>query len=109
MKLTLFMMLRAQPGWLRLDRGARARIAGTALERAFPDAAVTLRHFDAEAFHARISDIAMITAESAEAAYFAIERLRDTPLIAERYFEVVEIVPAFEDGFRRFEEAEDAA
>lgn len=109
MKLTLFMMLRAQPGWLRLDRSARARIAGAALERALPQAGVLWRHFDAEAFHARISDIAMITAESTEEAYFTIERLRDTPLIAEGYFEVVEIVPAFEDGFRRFEEAEDAA
>jgi len=109
MKLTLFVMLWASPGWLRLDRAERDRIAGAALGRALPEEGVSLRHFDAEAFHARISDIAVISADSAQQAYFAMERLRDTPLIAEGYFQVVDIVPAYEDGFRHFEEAEDAA
>lgn len=109
MKLTLFVMLWASPGWLRLDRAQRNRIAGAALARVVPEAGVALRHFDAEAFHARISDIAVITADNAQEAYFTMERLRDTPLIAEGYFQVVDIVPAYEDGFRRFEEAEHAA
>lgn len=108
MKMTLFMMLWASPDWLRLSRADRNRIAGAALADV-TGAEVSLRHFDAEAFCARISDIVMLTAQSAETLYFAVERLRDTPLITEGYFRLVEIVPAFEDGFRRFEETRDVA
>ncbi len=109
MQMTVFLMLWASPGWLKLDRGDRARIAGAAMEHAFSHPGVTLRHFDAEAFHGRVSDVAMVSAARPEDFYFAMERLRDTPLITEGYFQVVDVIPAYEDGFRRFEEAENAA
>ncbi len=105
MKMTVFLMLRAAPSWLQLARNTRNGIAEKALAAAFPDGRCSLRFFDAEAFHARVSDVAMIEAESAKDYYFAIERLRDSPLIAEGYFELVEVIPAFEDGFRQFEAA----
>lgn len=38
--------------------------------------------------------------------YFAVERLRDSPIFAHPYFEIVDIIPAIEDGFRAFEAAE---
>lgn len=103
MKLTVFILMNAAPAWLRLDRRRRAEIADAALAEAFSDPAVSLRHFDAEAFCGRFSDVAVIEAETPEAYYFAIERLRDTPLIAEEYFRVAEIIPAYENGFRAFE------
>ncbi|MEJ2022001.1 MAG: hypothetical protein P8X43_08180 [Maritimibacter sp.] len=105
MKMTVFLMLRAAPSWLQLARNTRNDIAEKALGAAFPDAQCSLRFFDAEAFHARVSDVAMIEAESVKDYYFAIERLRDSPLIAEGYFELVEVIPAYEDGFRQFEAA----
>jgi len=106
MKLTVFLLLMAAPDWLRLDRAERNRISGEALAKAFPDGSVSLRFYDAEAFNARASDVAVIESSSMDDYYFAIERLRDTPLIAEGYFRVVEIIPAIEDGFRAFEAAQ---
>ena len=102
MKFTLFLMLHASVDWLRIPRAERDEIAEKSLVHALSGQDVKLRHFDAEAFHGRISDVAMIEAETADAAYFVIERLRDTALIAQGYFSVVDIVPAFEDGFRVF-------
>ena len=102
MKFTLFLMLNAPVDWLRLSRAERDEIAEKSLAHVLSAQNVKLRHFDAEAFHGRLSDVAMIEEETADAAYFAIERLRDTALIAQGYFSVVDIVPAFEDGFRAF-------
>jgi hypothetical protein len=34
-----------------------------------------------------------------------MERLRDTDLFAKPYFEIVNIIPAIEDGFRAFEQS----
>jgi hypothetical protein len=36
--------------------------------------------------------------------YSFVEALRDTPLIASRYFEIMQIVPAIEDGHEGYEE-----
>lgn len=105
MKMTLFICLRALPAWLALSRKERAEISENALHIAFAHDALTFRFFDAEAFSARVSDIAMIEAEQAENYYFAIERLRDTVLFSVPYFEMVEIIPAFENGFQAFEAA----
>ncbi|MBR9651382.1 darcynin family protein [Thalassovita aquimarina] len=105
MKLTIFLLLMAKPEWLSLDRAERAEIADKALGAAFGDGTVTFRFFDAEAFNARVSDVAVIEADTPQAYYFAMERLRDTPLLANPYYEIVEIVPAYEDGYREFENA----
>ncbi|KIC22280.1 MULTISPECIES: darcynin family protein [unclassified Leisingera] len=102
MKMTIFLLLHASPSWLRLNRQERGRLAATGLEP-FTRNGLSLRHFDAEAFHADCSDVAMIEAETPEAYYFAIEQLRDTALIAEGYFTVTGIIPAYENGFRSFE------
>lgn len=106
MKMTLFLLMEATPDWLRLSREKRAAIAEPALSNALAGLGATARHFDAEAFHARVSDIAVLEAPSAKEAYFVMERLRDSPLIAEGYFRMTDIIPAFEDGFRQFEASE---
>lgn len=105
MPFTAFLHLRALPAWLALPRETRGEIAAKALDHALPDNTFTLRFFDAEAFHGRISDVAMLTATDPRAYYFAIERLRDTPLFATPYFDLVDIIPAYENGFREFENA----
>ena len=105
MKLTIFLLLRANASWLKLSREQRAQIAEASLGASFSGPGMRLRPFDAEAFHARISDIAMIEAEDPQAYYFAIESLRDSALISEGYFELVEIIPSYEVGFRAYEAA----
>lgn len=109
MKLTVFLLLEATPAWLALSREERSQIADPAMADAFARPGLSCRYFDAEAFHARISDVAMIEADSPQDYYFAIERLRDSDLIARGYFRMVDIVPAYEDGFRAYEAASDAA
>ena len=103
MKLTVFVLLMASPDWLALPRADRGRLADEAAKATFTDTRTSFRFFDAEAFSARVSDVLMITAERAEDHYSAIERLRDTTLITDRYFTVVEIIPAYENGHREFE------
>ncbi|MEW2914259.1 darcynin family protein [Leisingera sp. JC11] len=104
MRMTIFLLLNASPGWLRLGRKERSRLAADGL-KPFVRNGLSLRHFDAEAFHADYSDVAMIEAETPEAYYFAIEQLRDTALITEGYFSVAGIIPSYENGFRTYEAA----
>lgn len=105
MKLTIFLLLRATPEWLALDRNQRRDLSTAALNAAFPDETVSFRFFDSEAFNARVSDVMVLTAEAAKDVYFTMERLRDTPMIAHRYFDLVDIIPAFENGYQVFEDA----
>lgn len=108
MTFTAFVLLMTTPAWLALPRAERSGIAEAAFATAIPDDTVRLRYFDAEAFSGRVSDVAMLQAASPEAYYFAIERLRDTPLFTVPYFRIVEIIPAFEDGFQAFEARQDS-
>ena len=105
----VFVPLRTTPAWLALPRTERSRVAGAAFARALPDDRVSLRYFDAEAFSGRCTDVAMFETQDPAAYYFAIERLRDSPLFTIPYFEVVDRVPTLEDGFQAFEAAEAAA
>lgn len=106
MKLTIFLLLAASPKWLALDRSERDDISDAALNAVFCDETITFRFYDAEAFNAHVSDIMVITAETATAYYFAIERLRDTALVANSYWQIVDIIPAYEDGYRAFSNAQ---
>ncbi len=101
--MTVFLLLRARPSWLALARAEREALAAPALAEAFGARGIRLRHFDAEAFHGRVSDIAMAEVDGPLAWHGAMERLRDSPLLAQDHFEVVDILPAIEDGFRLYE------
>lgn len=105
MKLTIFLLLRADVSWLKLSREQRAQFAEASLGTSFTGSGMRLRHFDAEAFHARISDVAIVETEDPRDYYFAIESLCDSALITEGYFELIEIIPSYEDGFRAYEAA----
>lgn len=108
-RLTVFMLLRTTPAWLALSRPERAGIAGKAFSDAMTDGAVSLRYFDAEAFHGRVTDVAMFDAQDLFAYYAVVERLRDSPLFSVPYFQVVDVVPALEDGYQAFEHHEATA
>ncbi|MEZ3498297.1 darcynin family protein [Pantoea sp. KPR_PJ] len=101
--ITVFVLLKTTTEWLRLARAERNRIADAVLADVLSDGTVTLRMFDAEAFTTKCTDVAMFQAEDMRAFYFTIERLRDSVLITTPYFEMVDIIPAIEEGFKAFE------
>lgn len=103
--ITVFLLVRTTPAWLRLTRHERRTVAQTALEKMTGD----IRHFDAEAFYGRATDLIMWQSVDMLSYHADIERLRDTALFAEPYFEIVDVIPAIEDGFRLFEASEAAA
>lgn len=100
---TIFVLLKTTTAWLRLERSERNKIADEVFSQLFQDENITLRMFDAEAFTTKCTDVAMFQTEDMKQYYFLIERLRDSILITHPYFEIVEIIPTIEDGFRLFE------
>lgn len=107
MTYVFFIHLRATPAWLALSRQQRRALANQHLEPILHAAAgqLTMRYFDAEAFTAQCSDVMMIQTQDPKHHYFFMEHLRDSPLIALPYFEVVSIIPTIEDGYQTFEQA----
>ena len=100
---TIFILLKTTNEWLKLKRTDRNQIADQAFAHIFKDESVSLKMFDAEAFTSKCTDVAMFQTEDLKKYYFVIERLRDSILITHPYFEIVEIIPTIEDGFREFE------
>jgi hypothetical protein len=100
MRTTYFMLLNALPAWLSLDRAARrdfhARVLAPILA-AHP--ATTLRYYDAEAFSGRCSDIAAFETEDPQDYSDLVEDLRDTAFFSAPYYQVVDIIPAIENGY----------
>lgn len=103
---TIFVLLKTRPAWLALSRPERNRIAEQTLGAAVQEGGIDVRLFDAEAFATHCTDVAMLQTSDLQAYYFAIERLRDSPLFTVPYFEMVGIIPAIENGFRTFEAAQ---
>ncbi|MHC1479167.1 darcynin family protein [Frateuria aurantia] len=100
---TIFVLLKTLPAWLTLPRAQRHAVADAAFAEALVDGQVHVRHFDAEAFSAVCTDVAVFETEQLTAFYFVMERLRDSPLFAHPYFELVQIIPSIADGFHLFE------
>ncbi len=99
-----FLHLRATPAWLRLTRERRRELAAQTLGAALEASpAVRMRHFDAEAYSGHCSDVMLIETTDPVAHYFFMERLRDSVLLTEPYFEVLQIIPAIEEGYVAFE------
>lgn len=105
MNYVFFVQLRATSAWLRLSREQRRALSEQHLAPllAANSGRLSMRYFDAEAFSADCSDLMMIETAEPKLHYYFMERLRDTPLISEPYFEVVQIVPTIEDGYQDYE------
>ena len=99
--LTVFLLVRARPDWLSLSRAERRTLGATAIP---VEPGVHVRQFDCEAFSAVCSDIWMLAVPSPRSLNAVVERLRDTPLFAKPYFDLVAILPAIEDGWKTYEE-----
>lgn len=104
MTLTYFMLLNATPAWLRLDRAQRRAFRDEVLAPIFAShPETTMRFYDAEAFSGRCSDVAVFETADASDYYGLVEALRDTAFFNTPYYEVVDIIPALENGFRAYE------
>ena len=54
------------------------------------------------------SDLMLVETDDPLKHYYFMERLLDSPLLTVTYFEVLQILPAIEDGYVAFERAETA-
>ncbi|MFD3704476.1 darcynin family protein [Nocardia sp. NPDC058658] len=101
---TAFMMLTALPAWLALSRPERRNIADAALGTALAARTkTTMRFYDAEAFTARCSDIAVFATTDLDEYYLAVEQLRDSALFTTPYFRLDDLILSVEDGHRAAE------
>jgi hypothetical protein len=99
--LTFFMLLKASPHWQALDRDARERYLDdlqSELMSSFP--ALRMRHFHAEFFHARCTDLLVWETDDMPQYYFALHHLRDSDFFARPYFDLVDVIPSVEDSWR---------
>lgn len=104
MRYVYFLLLRATPAWLRLSRGERRALSEQHLGPLLAGAdAVRMRYFDAEAFSAVCSDVMMVETDDPRRHFFFMERLRDSPMFTVPLFELVQIVPAIEEGYVEYE------
>jgi hypothetical protein len=105
-KYTFFMHLKTRDAWLQLSREDRLKYLGrnvfAALQK-YP--AVKMRHFDAESYTARLSDVVMIETTDLQQYDFFIDVLRDLEFW-HKYFDVLDIIPAVEGGYVEFNRAQ---
>lgn len=105
---TIIITMTATPAWLTLSRAERNHFTTTILQPLFAQWSdrVQVRFFDAEAFTARCSDVAIFTTLDLKAYYFLMEQLRDTPLFAQPYFTLNDVIIGLENGYQVFEETQ---
>jgi hypothetical protein len=105
-KYTFFMHLKTRDAWLQLSREDRLKYLGrnvfSALQK-YP--AVKMRHFDAESYTARLSDVVMFETTDLQQYDFFIDVLRDLEFW-HKYFDVLDIIPAVEGGYVEFNRAQ---
>jgi hypothetical protein len=96
---TIFMLVRTTPEWLALSPEKRFGFLGEAILPILGrHQGVALRFFDAEAYSARVSDVAVWTTRDLPAFQSIVEELRETKFWG-AYFEIVEILLSVENGY----------
>jgi hypothetical protein len=92
---TFFMLLRSAADWLKLGRAEQQRFPAEHVQPVY----------DTEAFSGRCTDIAVFETADLQAYTFLIDGLRDTAFFSHPYFEVLDIVPAIEEGYAVYDRA----
>jgi hypothetical protein len=99
---TIFTLLKTARLWLDLEPGARfAFIEGKIKPILDANQAVSMRFFDSESYSARVTDVVVWETTDLGAYHRLIKSLRDTAFW-DRYFEVLEIIPAVEDAYASY-------
>ena len=60
--------------------------------------------YNAEAFHAKVSDFFVVETTNLEKYYQFLQKLKATKVFADEFFELEDIVMGAENGFRQFNE-----
>ena len=105
-KYTFFVHMNATRQWLAMPREARNDFSRDTLGEIYGRyPSINVRYYDAEAFSTSCSDIVVYESYVIRDYYFMMDELRDSPVFTVPYFEVVDIIPAIEDGYVEFDEA----
>lgn len=101
---TILLLLNATPKWLSLSRDQRAHFFESKIIPVIAQVspAVNTRFFDSEYFHSTVSDFIIVTTKDLNTYELLIEKLRDTKLYGEPYFEVKDIIMGRENAFEQF-------
>jgi hypothetical protein len=96
---TFFMHLKTTTAWLALKPSQRHEFVDTTVRPILAaNPAVTMRYFDAEAFNADVTDVAMWETTDVVAYQSVVEQLRETKFWG-HFFEVTQIVASIENAF----------
>jgi len=106
MKYTILLLLKASPKWWGMSKEYRTKLFNQFL---FPVLASYADHihvqvFNAEAFHAQVSDFFVVETTNIEQYYQFLQELKSTKVFADEFFELHDIVMGAENGFRHFNE-----
>jgi darcynin-like uncharacterized protein len=98
--LTFFMLMNATKEWLALTPVERERFVAAEVGPIFAtNPSVRMTFYDAEAFSARCSDVAVFETASIDDYTGVIDALRNTKLYTVPYFEIIDIIPAKQAEF----------
>jgi hypothetical protein len=96
---TFFMLVRTTPTWLQLSPTERFGFLGETIAPILAGSPnVSMRFFDAEAFHGRYTDVVMWETSDVLAYQAVVEQLRET-LFWDTYFEVIDIIASIENAY----------
>lgn len=104
MKYTILLLLKAKSAWWVMSKEYRQTMFQQNL---FPLLAsyseyIQFQVFNAEAFHAQVSDFITIETQNLEQYYQFLQKLKATKLFAGEYFDISDIVMGAENGFKDF-------
>ncbi len=104
MKYSILLMLKATPKWWVMNKDYRFN---TFRQFLFPllvsySDHVQFKVFNAEAFHAQVSDFFVVETTDLEQYHHFLKELKATKLFTNEYFELNDIVMGAENGFREF-------
>jgi len=101
---TVFMLLKATPHWLALDRAQRDVVYDNALMQVFNRfPSVRMRFFDASAFSGRCSDVVVWETTDMPEYREAVAALHQHAFFGKPCFEIVEVITSVPDGWREFD------
>jgi hypothetical protein len=104
MKYTILLLLKATPKWWGMSKEYRSDMYQRFV---FPLLAsyaeyLQVQVYNAEAFHAQVSDFLVVETTHLEKYYQFLQQLKSTPLFSGEFFEFQDVVMGAENGFRRF-------
>jgi len=98
---TFFIHMNATKEWTSLTEAERNSYFTETLKGIFLTyPSVLVRLYDAEAFSAKCTDIAVCETEILEDYNLLVEDLRNSEMFSVPYFEVVDVFPTIEDDFK---------